>query len=241
MAYHFINRGDGVHLAARFREGDGPVIVFLPGYASDMTGDKASALDGWAKRQGRAMLRLDYSGCGESEGAFAHGTLTRWRDDAAAVIDHCAPDRPLVLVGSSMGGWIALLLAEALGDRVAGLIGIAAAPDFTDWGFTDDSRRTLMDGDASAPPDPSAFTRAFWGSGQQSLMLARGIPYDGPVRLLQGQCDDVVPWEMAIRASTAIRSADVQVVLVKDGDHRLSRPQDLDLLVRTVASLGVSA
>ncbi len=245
MTLSLIDRGDGIRLAARFRPGAGPVLVFLPGYASDMTGDKASALDQWAAAHGRAMLRLDYSGCGESEGAFLEGTLTRWRDDAAFLIDHFAPDAPLVLVGSSMGGWIALMLAEAMGPRVAALVGIAAAPDFTAWSFGPAERAALVDATLyRASPymaDPMAFTRPFWESGQASLMLDRPIALDAPVRLLHGQCDESVPWEIAMRVAAALRSADVQVTLVKDGDHRLSRPQDLDLLVRTVASLGVSA
>ena len=240
-----IDRGDGIRLAARFRPGSGPVIIFLPGYASDMTGDKASALDQWAAAQGRAMLRLDYSGCGESEGAFLDGTLTRWRDDAAFLISHFVPDAPLLLVGSSMGGWIGLLLAEALGSRVAAMIGIAAAPDFTEWSFGPAERAALVDTTlVRASPymaDPMAFTRAFWESGQARLMLDRPIAIDAPVRLLHGQRDESVPEAIALRTAAALRSADVQVTLVKDGDHRLSRPQDLDLLVRTAASLGASA
>jgi pimeloyl-ACP methyl ester carboxylesterase len=245
MILRLIDRGDGIRLAARFRPGAGPVLVFLPGYASDMTGDKASALDQWAAAHDRAMLRLDYSGCGESEGAFLEGTLTRWRDDAALLIDHFAPDAPLVLIGSSMGGWIALMLAETLGPRVAALVGIAAAPDFTEWSFGPAERAALVDATLyRASPymaDPMAFTRPFWESGQASLMLDRPIAIDAPVRLLHGQCDESVPWQIAVRSVAALRSADVQVTLVKDGDHRLSRPQDLDLMVRTVASLGVSA
>lgn len=245
MTASLVDRGDGIRLAARFRAGAGPVIVFLPGYASDMTGDKATALDAWAAEQGRAMLRLDYSGCGESGGAFLDGTLTRWRDDAAVLIDHFAPDAPLLLVGSSMGGWIALLLAESLGARVTGLVGIAAAPDFTEWSFGPAERVALVDAtlyrNSPYMADPMAFTRAFWESGQASLMLDRTMAINVPVRLLHGQRDDSVPWDIATRTAAALRSADVQVTLVKDGDHRLSRPQDLDLLVRTVASLGVSA
>jgi pimeloyl-ACP methyl ester carboxylesterase len=133
----WVDRGDGVHLAARHRAGTGskPTLVFLPGYASDMQGSKALALDAWAAETGYGLLRLDYSGCGESQGRFEDGTLAQWRDDALTVINHIAPG-PVVLIGSSMGGWIALLLAQALGARVKGLIGIAAAPDFTQWGFS---------------------------------------------------------------------------------------------------------
>jgi pimeloyl-ACP methyl ester carboxylesterase len=139
----FFERPDRPRLAYRLREGRGPMLVFLPGYASDMAGTKAVALDAWAEREDRAMLRFDYSGCGESEGAFEDGTLALWRDDALALID-AVTDGPLVLVGSSMGGWIGLLAAEARPDRVAAFIGIAAAPDFTDWGYSQDAKMTLL-------------------------------------------------------------------------------------------------
>jgi len=229
-------------LAYRFRPGQGPVIVFLPGYMSDMQGGKAIALDQWAADKGRAMLRLDYAGCGESDGAFEDGTLASWRDDALAVIAAVVPEGPLVLVGSSMGGWLALLLGEALGDRLAGLVGIAAAPDFTEWGF-DDARRAILlrDGRLAEPTpygdQPYITTRGFWESGQALRLLKRTIAIDAPVRLLQGQADPDVPWEIALRTAAALRSADVQTILVKDGDHRLSRAQDIALLVAATASL----
>lgn len=232
-----IPRTDGIRLAARHRAGAGPTLIFLPGYASDMTGDKATQLDRWAALTGRAMLRFDYAGCGESEGRFGDGTLESWRDDALCVIDALAPG-PLILIGSSMGGWIAMMLAEALGNRVKALVGIAAAPDFTEWGFTKETHRALESYRTPDTPDPSSFTRAFWESGQRCLMLEHGIAYTGPVRLLQGQQDDVVPFGVALQAAEALHSADVQVVLVKDGDHRLSRPQDIALLIATIAALG---
>ena len=238
----FIDRPDAPRLAYRFRDGRGAAIVFLPGYMSDMRGGKAIALDQWAAKAGRAMLRLDYAGNGESEGDFEAGTLARWRDDAHAVIEAVVPGRPLILVGSSMGGWIALLLAEALGRRVAGLVGIAAAPDFTDWGFDEWRRATLRrDGRLVEPTPygdtPIVTTRVFWESGQALRLLARDIAVDAPVRLLQGQADPDVPWQTALRIAAQVRSADVQAILVKDGDHRLSRPQDIALLIATVASL----
>jgi pimeloyl-ACP methyl ester carboxylesterase len=235
-----IDRGDGVRLACLIRDGIGPAILFLPGYASDMTGEKATALDDWAGRTGRAMIRFDYSGCGESEGAFTDQTLTRWRDDALAMIDAHPGD--VVLVGSSMGGWLMLLVALARPTRVRALVGIAAAPDFTEWGFDAADRETLArDGRIEEPSlysdQPFVTTRGFWQSGQAQLLLDGAIPFDGPVRLLHGQEDGDVPWTIAVRLAEALRSADVQTVLVKDGDHRLSRPQDIALLVRTVADL----
>ena len=236
--YH--HRSDGLKLTYSFRQGAGPTIVFLPGYASDMSGTKAVALDEWAARQGRAMLRFDYAGCGESEGRFEEGTLANWRDDALALIDGVT-DGPLLLVGSSMGGWIGLLVAEARPDRVGALIGIAAAPDFTDWGFSQDEKMKLLaEGRLERPSDygaPMLTTRAFWQSGESLRMLHREIAIDCPVRLLHGQRDPEVPWHHSTHLAGRMRSADVQTILVKDGDHRLSRPQDLDLLIATVASL----
>lgn len=238
----FHTRADGVRLAYNLREGRGSTIVFLPGYASDMAGTKAVALNEWAAREGRAMLRLDYSGCGESEGRFEDGTLTVWRDDALAVIDAVASG-PIILVGSSMGGWIGLLIAESRPDKVAAFVGIAAAPDFTDWGFTHDEKMKLLsEGKLERPSDygdPLVTTRAFWQSGEAHRLLQRPIAIDCPVRLLHGQRDPDVPWHHSTHLAGQLRSADVRTVLVKDGDHRLSRPQDLDLLIETVASLPV--
>jgi pimeloyl-ACP methyl ester carboxylesterase len=237
-----LTRPDKPALAYNFRPGRGPAIVFLPGYMSDMTGDKATALYAWAGREGRAMLRLDYSGCGASEGEFEDGTLDLWRDDVLDVIDACAATGPLILVGSSMGGWLALLVALKLVDRVKAIVGIAAAPDFTAWGFSDDVVDYLKANGRIAEPseysgDPYVTTLAFWESGAANLLLDTGIALDCPVRLLQGQRDETVPVSVALRLSRALRSADVQTILVKDGDHRLSRPGDIALLIATVAAL----
>jgi pimeloyl-ACP methyl ester carboxylesterase len=236
----FFSRADGLKLACSMRQGAGPTIVFLPGYASDMSGTKAVALDAWATGPGRAMLRFDYSGCGESEGRFEDGTLAGWRDDALAVIDGLT-EGPLLLVGSSMGGWIGLLVAEARPDRVTAVVGIAAAPDFTDWGFTQDEKMKLLaEGRLERPSDygaPMVTTRGFWQSGEASRLLHREVAIDCPVRLIHGQRDPDVPWHHSTHLAGRLRSADVQTILVKDGDHRLSRPQDLDLLIATVASL----
>lgn len=234
-------RPDGLRLAYRQRSGMGPTIVFLPGYMSDMEGGKAVALDAWAAQSGRAMLRMDYAGCGASEGRFVDGTLASWRDDVLLLIDALI-EGPMVLVGSSMGGWLALLVALARPERVAGLVGIAAAPDFTDWGFTDADKALLMtEGRIEEPTpygdQPYVTTLGFWESGQALRLLDGPIAIDCPVRLLQGQRDDDVPWETALRTAALLRSSDVQTLLVKDGDHRLSRDGDIALLIRTVASL----
>ncbi len=238
----FLARPDGLRLAYRHRAGSAPTIIFLPGYMSDMQGSKALAIDEWAAAQGQAVLRLDYAGCGESDGAFEDGTLASWRDDARLVIDAVVPEGPLILVGSSMGGWIALLLALDLGPRVTGLIGIAAAPDFTNWGFDGAQKATLRrEGKLVEPTpygdQPYVTTLAFWKSGELVRLLDGPISIDCPVRLLQGQVDADVPWQTALHIAVKLRSADVQTILVKDGDHRLSRAQDIALLIATIARL----
>jgi pimeloyl-ACP methyl ester carboxylesterase len=239
-----LDRGDGVELAWARLDGTSPTVVFLPGFRSDMNGDKATALASFCARRGQAMLRFDYSGHGASGGQFVDGTIGRWTDDALALIDRLTAG-PLVLVGSSMGGWIALLTALARPDRIAALVGIAAAPDFTEalmWeAMTFDERATLMrDGVLRVPSqygEPYPITRALIEDGRTRLLLDGPIALDRPVRLLHGQRDPDVPWEMALRIAERIIGDDVQVALVKDGDHRLSRPQDLALLCRTLAAL----
>lgn len=237
----YLTRPDGLRLAYRHRRGRGPTVVFLPGYMSDMEGGKATTLDVWAAVKGRAMLRLDYSGCGASEGAFTDGTLTIWRDDVLFLIDSLV-EGPFILVGSSMGGWLALLVALARPEQLAGLVGIAAAPDFTDWGFTEEQKlRILREGKIEEPSDygdePYVTTKPFWRSGEANRLLHGPIAIDCPVRLLHGQRDNVVPWRNALALAQQVRSADVHVLLIKDGDHRLSRDQDLARLVDAVATL----
>ena len=230
----------GRTLAVRHRPGRGPTLVFLPGYASDMEGSKASALDAWAAAEGRAMLRLDYGGCGASEGDFEAETLASWRDDTLAMID--LVEGPVVLVGSSMGGWLMLLAALARPERVKALVGIAAAPDFTHWGYTNPQKRTIREEGRLVEPNPygdapTVTTRAFWESGEGLRLLGDEIGFDGPVRLLHGLEDADVPWRIALETAARLRSADVQTILVKGGDHRLSRERDIALLTRTVAAL----
>jgi len=237
-----LDRGDGVALAWARQPGTSPTVVFLPGFRSDMTGDKATALAAFCGERGQALLRFDYSGHGASGGRFEDGTIGGWTDDALAVIDRLT-EGPLVLVGASMGGWIALLAAIARPDRVAALIGIAAAPDFTEaliWqAMSFEQRATLMRNGILEQPsrygDPDPITRALIEDGRTRLLLNAPIALDCPVRLLHGQDDPDVPWEMALRIAEQVTSRDVQVMLVKDGDHRLSRPQDLALLRRTLA------
>lgn len=232
---------DGRRIAYRHGEGRGPAIVFLPGYMSDMAGHKATALAAWAGKHAREWLLLDYSGCGESPGDFARGTLTRWCEEVVALIEDRVAG-PVILVGSSMGGWLMLLVAQQLRARIAGLVGIAPAPDFTEWGYDDQQKAALKAGRAvfennAYGPEPTPTHPAFWFDGQELRQLEGEIPIDCPVRLLHGQGDVEVPAEISLRLAAALRSNDVQVTLIKGADHRLSREQDLALLTRTVAAL----
>ncbi|NJC35059.1 pimeloyl-ACP methyl ester carboxylesterase [Sphingomonas jejuensis] len=234
----------GTSIAVRHRAGIGPTLLFLPGYLSDMAGSKAVAVDRWCAERGRACVRFDYSGCGESGGDVSRATLAHWRDEVLALIDWI--DGPVLIVGSSMGGWIMLLAALARPDRVCGLIGIAAAPDFTDWGFTpaqkDEIRaRGFVEEPNPYGPEPTVTTRAFWESGEANRLLHGQVAIDCPVRLLHGTADPDVPWQLSPRLSDALRSADVQTILIKDGDHRLSRPEDIGLLLGTIEAMLESA
>ena len=232
---------DGRRIAFRHAAGSGPTLVFLPGYMSDMAGGKATALFDWARNRRQACLLLDYSGCGESEGDFADGTLARWREEVMALVE-ARVKGDVIVIGSSMGGWLMLLVAQALGGRLAGMVGIASAPDFTDWGRSDADKARLSAGeivldDNPYGPDPTPMHPAFFADGQALRQLGGTIPIDAPVRLIHGQRDADVPWQISMRLAERLRSGDIQVTLVKDGDHRLSRPQDIALLLRTVASL----
>jgi pimeloyl-ACP methyl ester carboxylesterase len=222
------------------------VLVFLPGYMSDMAGSKATALFDWASTQGRSALLLDYSGCGQSPGAFADGSLSRWRDEVLALIGAQFRDDRVVLIGSSMGGWLMLLCALELeykqAGRLAGLLGIAAAPDFTDWGYDDAEKIDLAAGriilqNNPYGPQPTPTHPLFWADGEAQNMLGQAIALDCPVRLVHGQKDKDVPWQISIKLAACLRSADVQVTLIKGGDHRLSRDQDIDLILRIAATL----
>lgn len=237
----YLEPDDGRRLAYRLRLGSSPTLIFLPGYASDMDGAKAIALDAFAGRRGVAMLRFDYSGTGSSSDAFEDGTLARWLDEALAMIDRLI-DGPIILIGSSMGAWIALHLALRLPDRVQALVGIAAAPDFTDWGFDDDQKKEMQENDKIERPNPAGgaaqlTTRAFWESGQDLRLLAAPIAIACPVRLVHGDADRDVPIRVAIKLVEQLRSADVQLSILKGGGHRLSEPREIEAIVRTVAAL----
>ena len=237
----FFDWRDETRLAYRVRPGSTPTLVFLPGYASDMDGTKAVALDAFAERRGLAMLRFDYSGTGASAGRFEDGTLAGWLDEALAIIAQLT-EGPLILIGSSMGGWIAVHLAMRLPDRVEALVGIAAAPDFTDWGFTGEQKEGLqrhgkiewIDSDSG---ELRVATRAFWESGEAMRLLESPITVDCPVRLVHGDADRVVPVRVATGLMRQLRSADVQLQILKGGGHRLSEPREIEAILRTVTAL----
>jgi pimeloyl-ACP methyl ester carboxylesterase len=205
-----------------------------------MEGAKALALDAFAEKRGIAMLRLDYSGTGSSSGSFEDGTLAVWLEEALAALD-ALTEGPLVLVGSSMGGWIGLHLATLRPERVQALVGIAAAPDFTDWGFPQHLKDRLVAGETLRRQSPyggeQVTTAAFWSSGQELRLLGDEIAVDCPVRLVHGDKDPDVPLDIAFRTMARLRSADVQLLTIKGGGHRLSEPHEIDAILRTVAGL----
>ncbi len=222
-----------------------PGIIFLSGFMSDMTGSKALALETYARTRGQAFVRFDYLGHGASSGRFEEGTIGRWADDAVAVVDELS-DGPQILVGSSMGGWIMLLAALARPERVAGLVGIAAAPDFTEtlmWNaFGPEIRATIQrDGVYRQPSDydegPYPITLRLIEDGRDHLLMDKPIPIACPVRLIHGAVDPDVPYALSLELMDRLESADVEVTLVKGGGHRLSEPQDLARLTNAVAAL----
>jgi pimeloyl-ACP methyl ester carboxylesterase len=241
----FLSRPDGSRIAYRHLPGVTPGILFCPGFNSNMQGIKALALEQWCREQGRQFTRFDYSGHGESSGKVEHGCVGQWRDDTLAILDQVTSG-PQLVVGSSMGGWIMLLVALERPARVRALLGLAAAPDFTDRlraRLTVAQQRQLSDsGHADLPNcyddgEPYRIGRQLLEEGNAHLVLGGEISIDVPVRLIQGQRDEDVPWQLALALAENIRSPDVEVQLVKDGDHRLSEPADLQRLRVTADQL----
>lgn len=240
-----LDRGDGERLAWRRVAGRGPTVVWLGGFMSDMTGTKAQALSDWALANGRAFLRFDYLGHGESSGAFRSGTITRWRADSLAAIA-ALTEGPLVLVGSSMGGWISCLVAAEIPGRLHAMVLIAPAADFTEAlmkpGLPPEAHDAIArDGEWIRPSlyEPTGYpiTRGLLEDGARWTILGAPVPVDVPVRILQGREDPDVPWTHALELANAIRGQDVVFTLIKDGDHRLSRDQDIARLLAAVAEV----
>jgi len=245
-----LTREDGSMIAYRHTAGKTPGVMFLTGFKSDMQGGKATALEDFCVSRGQAFTRFDYYGHGESSGAFEDGTIGRWADDAVHVLD-TVTEGPQILVGSSMGGWIMLLAALRRPERIAGLVGIAAAPDFTrdliPPALTPDQLAELdAQGYCDIPncyddQEPYRIRKSLLDEGDNHLLLNGDIALDVPVRLIHGIEDADVPWQTALKISEHLTSRDVEIQFVKAGDHRLSEPQDLDRLTRTVGTLLESA
>jgi pimeloyl-ACP methyl ester carboxylesterase len=241
-----LSRPDGESIAYHHTTGKAPGIIFCGGFMSDMGGTKALALEAHCRAQGLGFVRFDYLGHGESSGSFADkGCISRWTEDAVAVLDELTTG-PQVIVGSSMGGWVMLRLALARPDRIAGLIGIAPAPDFTTWmwdGLGPENQSVLMrDGLVRVPseydPEGYVITRKLIDDGRACHLLDDGpVAIDVPVRLLHGMADPDVPWEHSLRIAESLRTKDIRIHYVKAGDHRLSEPDDLELLCATVDEL----
>jgi pimeloyl-ACP methyl ester carboxylesterase len=240
-----LTREDGATIAYRRRAGRGPGIVFLGGFMSDMTGTKAAALDRFCAARGQAYLRFDYFAHGASSGNFKEATIGRWKDDALAVLDRLT-EGPQVLVGSSIGGWVMVLTALARRERVRALVGIAAAPDATEdlmWPeLTQDQRQAMRrDGfvrlSSQYSEEGYVYTLKLIEDGRKHLVLRAPIPLACPVRLLHGKADPDVPWRTSLDLAAKLDSTDVEVTLIKDGDHRLSSEANLALLMRTVEAL----
>lgn len=242
--------GEMRDIAVRARAGAAPGLLWLGGFKSDMIGTKALALDDFAREQGRACVRFDYSGHGESRGAFIDGTIGRWLEEALAVFDRFCTG-PQIVVGSSMGGWIALLLARALAQRpapaatVKGLVLIAPAPDFTEelmWKeFPPEARDEIVQRGVWHQPsdygEPYPITRGLIEDGRRHLVLGGTLHVGCPVRILQGVQDPDVPWRHAFRITERLPCDDVVLTLIQDGDHRLSRPQDIARMLAAVEEL----
>lgn len=249
MTIEFLERAEKPKLAYCYTEAsaDGkklPTVVFLPGFKSDMEGTKALYLEDQCKSRGQAYMRFDYSGHGVSDGEFTDGTIGSWCDDTLDLIDHVTQG-PIILVGSSMGGWLSFLVATHRPDRIAGIVGIAAAPDFTlsiETGMTDDQRQEMQsNGFLSVSndysEDPYIFTQALVDDGRQQSFLEKGLDLNIPVRLVQGMKDDDVEWQTAHRIKNALTKADVEVFLIENGDHRLSNPNELEIIAQQVEAL----
>ncbi|MDE0332498.1 MAG: alpha/beta hydrolase [Nitrospinae bacterium] len=244
-ATSFLRRENGTSLAYFRLEGESPGLMFLGGFRSDMSGTKASALEAHCRKVGRAYVRFDYGGHGESSGKFEDGTIGEWAEDALAILDGVAQG-PQVLVGSSMGGWMMLLAALARPERVKGLVGVASGPDFTagfkEHRLTEELKAELDErGYVMHPPniweEPYPITRKLLDEGDSHLLLRGEIDLACPVRLIHGMRDETISWEVSLKVLNLLKGDDVRLTLVKDGGHRLSRDQDIELIIRAAEEL----
>ena len=244
MPFQILTRENGTSIAYNKSEGDPPGLIFMSGFMSDMNGSKALALEQHCQERGLAFLRFDYMGHGNSSGNFADGTIGLWAQNALTAFDELT-EGPQIIIGSSMGGWMMILTAVSRPERVAGLVGIAAAPDFTEdllpKQLTEIQLSKIQeDGFVVIPSEyeiPYTITKKLLDDGTQHLVLRNEIPLDCPVRLLHGLEDTSVPWETALKIQIMVRSKDVEVTLIKNGDHRLSREEDLEKLKKTVMEI----
>jgi len=248
-AAEYLHTAQGRRLAYHLTAGNGPTVVFLGGFMSDMSGTKAVYLQDWAQKKGRAFLRFDYSGHGQSDGRFVDGTIGQWAEDAVAAITGLTRG-PVLLVGSSMGGWISLLVARAMPDKLAGLVGIAAAPDFTEdsmWaGFSDAQKAELSaQGRLELPSEyddgPYVITKNLIEDGRRQLVLRAPLSLPFPVRLLQGTADQDVDQKVALRLLDHAEGPDIRLTLVKGADHRFSTPSCLGLIAKSIHSVTMAA
>jgi len=239
-----LQRPDGQSIAYHHTAGDAPGVIFCSGFMSDMEGTKAVALENAMKDLGRSYTRFDYLGHGQSTGLFKEGTISRWTDDALAVLEHCTAG-PQVVVGSSMGGWIGLRMAMLRPDLVRGFVGIAAAPDFTrrmtadltPEAKADIARQGYWEEPSEYSDEPYTITGQLLEDGEKNCIMDNTIPFDGPVHLLQGMKDDSVPWQTALDIQERLETSNVDVTLIKDGDHRLSEEDDIKRLILSVETV----
>ena len=244
MPFQILTRENGTSIAYNKLEGNPPGLIFMGGFMSDMNGSKALALEQHCQERGLAFLRFDYMGHGNSSGNFADGTIGLWAQNALTALDELT-EGPQIIIGSSMGGWMMILTAVSRPERVAGLVGIAAAPDFTEdllpKQLTEIQLSKIQENGFVVIPSeyeiPYTITKKLLDDGTQHLVLRNEIPLDCPVRLLHGLKDTSVPWETALKIQNMVRSKDVEVTLIKNGDHRLSREEDLEKLKKTVMEI----
>lgn len=241
----FLTTPEGRHIAYHRTRGRGPTVVFLGGFKSDMQGSKAVHLQAWAEARGQSFLRFDYSGHGESSGAFLDGAIGDWAEDAHAALE-ALTEGPLILVGSSMGGWISLLMTRKLSHRIKGLVGIAAAPDFTEdsmWAALGPQERAALasEGQVQLPsdyaPEPYIITRRLIENGRENLVLRSPLPLPFPTRFLQGTADEDVSTQTALRLLDHAEGSDIRLTLLRGADHRFSTPECLQLITDTIESI----